>query len=264
MKGLLNCKIGKAGNKEMPTTKGWQEILEGEEKALISSARRSDFVESNRARWREIVTKDFSLNLDFFQGKKVLEIGGGTYGMLPVLDNAFLRVGIDPLSDRFEAFYLKYDPQRQIRRVSGIGEELPFDNSTFDVVIVCNVLRHTLDPGKIIRGSYRVLSNGGLLLFQDISFDRLPKLVRTHLKLIDRQHPFHFNEKELEGFLREARFKITYHHAVRKDTLQSVLQRFKAHRYLGGIILFFALLVGTKNCHYIGQKQTNDTNAGLY
>ena len=238
----------------MPSFGEWQRIQEGEEKALRAVANKGGFDKVNQAGWYSVITEDFSLTLDFFKGKKILEIGGGVEGMLSILEDAYLRVGLDPLAGRLQDLYLNHEHERRVEQVTGIGERLPFPNGIFDIVIVYNVLQHTIDPGVIIQECYRVLTDAGFLLFEDASFGRLPGFIRNRLTLIDGLHPFHFNEKELEGFLKKADFEITYCYAAKKDTLESVTWRFKIRRWKAGVTLFFAMLAGIKNCHYVCKK----------
>jgi len=48
---------------------------------------------------------------------------------------------------------------------SGVGESLPFDNNSFDIVTSFQVLEHTQDPKQVLMEAIRVLKPGGYLYF---------------------------------------------------------------------------------------------------
>ena len=111
-----------------------------------------------------IMREEFGLDID---GKKVLEIGSGLgsfntfcqqkgidcYGIEP--DWVMLQISLELLSDA--------KLNRNI--VSGIGEDLPFVDNTFDLVVSFQVLEHTRNPGKVLKESLRVLKPGGYIYF---------------------------------------------------------------------------------------------------
>jgi SAM-dependent methyltransferase len=49
--------------------------------------------------------------------------------------------------------------------IAAFGEELPFDDAQFDIVLCDNVVDHAGDPRKIVEEIGRVLRPGGLLYF---------------------------------------------------------------------------------------------------
>ncbi|MBN1656857.1 MAG: methyltransferase domain-containing protein, partial [Anaerolineae bacterium] len=93
-------------------------------------------------------------------GKRMLDVGCG-----PALDVAHLApdnmvVGIDISAET-------------LRRASAAGIEvlvgdaegiLPFEEGSFDVVILKDVFEHLLDPAHLLRESYRILGNGGTMV----------------------------------------------------------------------------------------------------
>lgn len=48
----------------------------------------------------------------------------------------------------------------------GFGEHLPFDDNTFDIVIMDNVAEHLANPRKVFSEIFRVTKPGGVLLFK--------------------------------------------------------------------------------------------------
>jgi ubiquinone/menaquinone biosynthesis C-methylase UbiE len=61
--------------------------------------------EATKDVWTQKVQKylldGFSIDFEFFNGKKLLEIGGGPIGMVRYIAKAVLKVNIDPLNMRF-------------------------------------------------------------------------------------------------------------------------------------------------------------------
>jgi 2-polyprenyl-6-hydroxyphenyl methylase/3-demethylubiquinone-9 3-methyltransferase len=59
----------------------------------------------------------------------------------------------------------------------GVGEELPFPDSSFDIVLCCDVLEHVTDLSAVIRESARVLKPGGHYLFDTLNRTVLSNLI---------------------------------------------------------------------------------------
>ncbi len=93
----------------------------------------------------------------------VVEIGSGPIGVVSFFRGAS-RVAVDPL----ESFYgtnpelsALRDPGVQYR--NGVGEELPVDDGSADLVIMENCIDHTRDVDQVMREISRVLRPGGVL-----------------------------------------------------------------------------------------------------
>lgn len=93
---------------------------------------------------------------------RVLEVGSGTGGLIFGFGNN-LRVGIDPLAAHYKQLYPKL--QSIACTVAAFGEELPFADASFDIVLSDNVIDHGTWPFAIIDEMIRVLRPGGLLFF---------------------------------------------------------------------------------------------------
>lgn len=83
----------------------------------------------------------------------VVDIGGGPIGLSSSIPHK-KRIVIDPLTDEYKKFY------PCLNHITGIGEELPFEDESIDLVIITNALDHTKEPLKVIREIKRVLKPG--------------------------------------------------------------------------------------------------------
>lgn len=93
---------------------------------------------------------------------KVLEVGSGAHGLVFGFAGNF-GLGIDPLAVEYKRLFPKL--QHKAFTVAAIGEQLPFEDGSFDVVLSDNVIDHAEKPLEIIGELVRVLKRGGLLYF---------------------------------------------------------------------------------------------------
>ncbi|HZF95906.1 MAG TPA: class I SAM-dependent methyltransferase [Allosphingosinicella sp.] len=92
---------------------------------------------------------------------KLLEVGSGVTGHV-FFFGAENGVGVDPLADAFRPHFPWH---RGVRTVAAGGENLPFADGAFDIVMSDNVVDHAEDPARIAAEMVRVLAPGGLLYF---------------------------------------------------------------------------------------------------
>jgi SAM-dependent methyltransferase len=88
---------------------------------------------------------------------EILEIGCGAGGMLKPLQRYGRVTGMD-----FSQEAMRYCRQRGFKRVvTGLGDALPFDDHTFDLVALFDVIEHIPDDAEVLREVKRVLKPGG-------------------------------------------------------------------------------------------------------
>ena len=105
------------------------------------------------------------------QGKKLLEIGSGLGVNHIVWTNKYGidGYGIEPDAPGFESSYkiskelIEFNGLNSAKIIDTVGESIPFDNDSFDIVYSTNVLEHVQDPGKVIDEGIRVLKPGGTM-----------------------------------------------------------------------------------------------------
>ena len=118
--------------------------------------------------FRQALTERLKLDL---QGKATLDIGCGG----GILAEEFARLGcrvtgIDP-SEPSLATARAHARQSglEIEYRQGVGEQLPFEDASFDLVYCCDVLEHVNDLEQVIAETARVLKPGGVYCFDTIN-----------------------------------------------------------------------------------------------
>jgi SAM-dependent methyltransferase len=93
---------------------------------------------------------------------RLLEVGSGAHGLVFYFEGA-RGVGCDPLAAHYAELFPAW--QRRVPTLAARGEELPFADQSFDVVLCDNVVDHAEGPARIVSELARVLAPGGLLYF---------------------------------------------------------------------------------------------------
>jgi len=102
-------------------------------------------------------------------GKAVLDLGCAGGFMAEAIDDLGATVtGIDPAAEAINAA-CAHAQDRQITYDVGVGEALPYDDASFDIVVCVDVLEHVKDLGKVLAEVFRVLKPGGLFLYDTIN-----------------------------------------------------------------------------------------------
>ncbi len=180
------------------------------------------------------------LNEEKQRTAKVLEIGSGPIGIV-----SFLKWGerytIDPLED----FYGSNPMLTKLRDTAvnygqGGGEQLPFENNFFSLVILDNVLDHVHNAEGVLKEIHRVLADNGLLYLSVNVHTKWGGLLHSALsKLkIDKGHPYTFTINSIRSFIRQHQFNIQsesindYYQAREQDRISTSLKN-KVKGYSG-------------------------------
>jgi SAM-dependent methyltransferase len=94
---------------------------------------------------------------------RVLEVGCGAHGLIFYFGSQD-GVGVDPLADHYAELFPAWQPRA--RTIAAPGEQLPFEDGSFDVVLCDNVVDHAESPRRILEEIARVLAPGGMLYFE--------------------------------------------------------------------------------------------------
>jgi SAM-dependent methyltransferase len=93
---------------------------------------------------------------------RVLEVGSGAHGLIFYFGTT-RGAGVDPLAADYAALFPAW--QRRAQTFAVHGEQLPFADGVFDVVLCDNVVDHAENPARIVSEIARVLAPEGLLYF---------------------------------------------------------------------------------------------------
>jgi len=93
---------------------------------------------------------------------RVIEVGSGAHGLIFYF-GAKSGVGIDPLAVSYRSLFPRW--QNCAATIAAVGEQLPFPDASFDVVLCDNVVDHAESPTQIVAELVRILRPGGLLYF---------------------------------------------------------------------------------------------------
>lgn len=126
--------------------------LRGHEAEVIAAMQRSS------QRVRETLEKFSTISND----ARVIEVGSGAHGLIFYF-GARLGIGIDPLAVSYRKLFPRW--QNSAQTIAAAGEQLPFRDQTFDVVLCDNVVDHAESPSQIVAELARVLKPDGLLYF---------------------------------------------------------------------------------------------------
>lgn len=129
---------------------------------------------------REVCDCESGLEL---AGKRVLDVGCGGGLFSEELARLGCDVtGIDPSQESIRVAREHAEESRlDIDYHVGRGEELPFEDATFDVVVCCDVLEHVDDLARVMAQTVRVLRPGGLYVYDTVNRNWVSKLFLIHL-----------------------------------------------------------------------------------
>jgi SAM-dependent methyltransferase len=141
---------------------------------------------------------------------RILEVGSGPMGVVSYMKWGE-RYALDPLGDFYrqnKALVALRDGS--VNYITGSGEEIPFPDGHFSVVIIDNVLDHVRAPGLVMKEIHRVLSKDGLLYLELNIHTFWGYLLHSLLaKLqIDKGHPYSFTAQRIRDFLSLHRFEV--------------------------------------------------------
>jgi len=126
--------------------------LRGREEEVILAMQRSS------RRVREILEQFQTIADD----ARVIEVGSGAHGLIFYFGTSG-GVGVDPLAVSYRGLFPLW--QSRAPTIAAMGEQLPFPDQSFDVVICDNVIDHAESPTGIVAELVRILKPGGLLYF---------------------------------------------------------------------------------------------------
>jgi SAM-dependent methyltransferase len=160
--------------------------------------------------WRAEQLEKRLAPLQLSNSGKVLEIGSGPIGIVNFLKWGE-RYAVDPLEQFYctrPALVALRNPA--VRYKAGTGEDVAFQDGSFTLVIIDNVLDHTYEPGRIMQQAARVLRPDGCLYLVVNVHTVWGAFLHTALAVlqIDKGHPYTFTSSRLRRFVAAHGFDI--------------------------------------------------------
>jgi len=139
---------------------------------------------------------------DLVQNKRVLDIGCGYGRNKPIVEEAGGEwIGVEP----FEG---------GAHTVIASAEDLPFEDNSFDVVIMDAVLEHIPDVGAAFKEVGRVLKPNGIFIGYVAFMECFHEISYSHLSFKALEHYSAINNMKLEKIAGGTGFGIDYHTRV--------------------------------------------------
>lgn len=155
----------------------------------------------------------FQVLLDFLKrvntsSYSILDIGTGEGNVLFTLRDKFSKLyGLDFSQTAF-------DRAQQIKSIlsdkeqnkiffscNDANQKLPFDDSSFDVILLLAVLEHVFDPYRVLREAKRVLKPGGMLFLSVPNIAFLKQRIHLLFGKLPLSQPVSFNVKNWQECL---------------------------------------------------------------
>ena len=158
--------------------------------------------------WGSVDQKHINSFIPFIKGNKILDLGSGmgsTSEQIRQKGN-FEVVGIDYEEKEVELAKKLYP---NINFLSANAENLPFDDESFDTIVLKDSLHHFYEEAdfkKVSSEMLRVLKPGGRIIFFDPNVNFIIKFLRTKANHVDAECNF---ESALE-IMKKMKLKIVH------------------------------------------------------
>ena len=144
--------------------------------------------------------------LEYKQGGKLLEIGCGMGGFLRLAESHFEVEGIDVSHYAVKAIHPHFGDRVSVYNV----EQRPMPRSTYDVIVVFNILEHLRQPNKVIDKLSAALLPGGVMIGSVPNNQGVIGSLNTRLgNFFDRTHVSTFRPDVWQRMFTHAGFRST-------------------------------------------------------
>ena len=176
---------------------------------------------------------------------RMLEVGCGLGNFMVEARNAGFDVyGIDVSGSAVASANQVLGEERA--RAGGL-EEAGFEEGSFDVVVLADVIEHVRDPARFVAHIRRLVKPDGLVFVATPSLDSLSaRLMGRHWMEFKLEHLFYFDRRTLQRLLEEGGFEaVTFTPGRKVLSLGYVIGHFKRYpvavftpmmRFLGWIL----------------------------
>jgi SAM-dependent methyltransferase len=145
---------------------------------------------------------------DGYAGRNVLEVGcGAAVDLARFARGGAVATGVDVAASAIELAKANFEQQGLTGDFQvASGEELPFQDGTFDLVYAHGVVQYTPDPQRLVDECRRVIKPGGEAIFQVYNrvswLNALSKLMKVPLEHEDAPVLLKFSSAEFRRLLR--------------------------------------------------------------
>lgn len=130
-------------------------------------------------------------------GKRILDFGCATGNYCLELK----RLGFECVGVDINEEYIKIAQKRGVEALV-IKEHLPFEENSFDTVIMLELLEHVQNPDGILKDAKRVAKKNILLTVpNNTEFDKLKQLRLTYEHMLEKDHINFFTKESLSNLL---------------------------------------------------------------
>jgi len=154
----------------------------------------------------EATTRETLARLRILPTDRVLDVGCGTGELLARLAAKYPEArlaGLDPVPEMLEVAKGKVSERVDLR--VGWANQLPWPDSSFDVVVSCNVFHYITHPVAAVRELERVVRPGGRVVITDWCDDYVAcRLCNVYLRLTSKAHYKTYRQAECAALLKEA------------------------------------------------------------
>lgn len=169
------------GEKELYETA----VPRAEEKVRASNLRDSAILTWHKLHQEKKYLNDLKAPKNYFDGKKLLDIGAGPIPSATCFVGADLY-SLDPLIDRYASLGFPLHYYGNTKFVRAFSEHIPMPDHVFDAIISANALDHVDDFEKTAIEIQRVLKPSGTVLFH------------LHYHLATQNEPLELNDERVQ------------------------------------------------------------------
>jgi len=155
----------------------------------------------------------FESKMNMTDDWKILDVGCGPT-CASLLFRKGEKYGIDPLMDDYAKTCVL---PKGISLMKGVGENIPFPDGFFNLVISRNALDHMEDPEKVMKEIKRVVKRGGYVILSVYVYTPfvtgIHKFVERHVKCLrEEEHPHFFTAEDIQALCKRNGFSVVSEH----------------------------------------------------
>ena len=198
----------------------------------------------------EFFIKKWEKIIKINESTRILQIGSGPLDVINYI-KVGKRYAIDPLADFYkERFNIDY---KSVDFKQAPGEDIPYPDKYFDLIIINNVLDHTHLPKKVLSEINRILKDDGIMHLEVQVYQRsfliISKLWAPIKKLFTKKmfnihHPYMFLLSDVEKLIKKD-FSIIF---KKHESLDELKEKRKKEKITKNIPALFGIL---GNIYYI-------------